>query len=142
MAKKEISTQIQIKSTPEKVWQILIDIANYHQWNPFITEIGGDLTSSKKLKVTIQPVGGKPMSFSPTIKNIQTNKKLSWLGTFLFKGLFDGLHQFEIIDNGDDTIQFIQKENFSGILVFLFNLDKTKLGFEAMNQVLKQKAEL
>ncbi|WP_225321281.1 SRPBCC domain-containing protein [Rhizosphaericola mali] len=142
MAKKEIYTEIKIYATPEKIWNILTDFSNYHSWNPFIDQISGEILEEKKIQVKINPVGGNPMQFKPTLQHIEINHKLSWLGIFLFKGLFDGLHQFEIIDNNDSSIQFIQKENFSGLLVSLFNLDKTRLGFEAMNQALKQKAEL
>ena len=60
-----------------------------------------------------------------------------------FSDLFDGEHKFELFDNGNGTITFIQHENFIGILGPLFakQLDKnTKNGFEVMNKKIKEMA--
>lgn len=62
----------------------------------------------------------------------------------LVQGLFDGEHQFKLIDNGNGTTNFEQSENFNGILVKLFtkSLDRdTKKVFEQMNKELKLRAE-
>jgi len=40
---KKIETEIIINTTPERVWEILIDFENYPNWNPFIRAIVGDL---------------------------------------------------------------------------------------------------
>ncbi|PWH84889.1 SRPBCC family protein [Brumimicrobium oceani] len=70
--------------------------------------------------------------------------KFVWLGHFLFKGVLDGQHQFEIRDNGDGKTVFVQSERFSGILV-LFSDKKfdliTKNGFVLMTEELKKLAE-
>ena len=66
------------------------------------------------------------MIFKPIILTRINNKELSWQGKLLFKGLFDGKHKFELIDNGDGTTTFIQSEKFSGIFVWLFNPRNTK----------------
>jgi hypothetical protein len=62
----------------------------------------------------------------------------------LVKGLFDGEHKFELIDNKNGTTTFIQSEKFNGILVPLFNKmlnNNTTKGFKMMNEKLKQLAE-
>jgi hypothetical protein len=85
------------------------------------------------------------MTFKPKILSLVINKELSWIGHFLFSGLFDGKHKFEIIDNGDGTTTFKQSEIFKGILVPFFKKmieNNTKKGFEAMNQKLKELAEI
>ena len=61
--------------------------------------------------------------------------------SFIFKGLFDGKHSFELIPNPDGSTTFKQSELFRGILVRLFHLDKTKNGFEQMNVALKKQCE-
>ncbi|MFZ4545382.1 MAG: hypothetical protein ACOYOA_15120 [Saprospiraceae bacterium] len=71
-------------------------------------------------------------------------KEFRWIGHLLFKGLFDGEHKFELIDNGNGTTTFRQSEKFNGILVPLFKkmLDiNTRNGFMAMNEQLKNRAE-
>jgi hypothetical protein len=138
---KEIKTEILINATPEKVWSILINFDNYHHWNPFIKSVNGEIKVSQKIKVTIKPTNSKSMTFKPKVLVFETNKELRWIGNFLFKGLFDGEHKFELIDNGDGTTTFKQSENFKGILLILFNLENTKKGFVEMNSKLKEIAE-
>ena len=49
------------------------------------------------------------MTFKPNILVFEENKELRWLGKLFFKGLFDGEHKFEIIDNKKSLI-LAQKE--------------------------------
>lgn len=140
MAKK-IESQIIIKTAPEKIWNLLIDFENYPQWNSFITHISGTIKTGNQLTVTIEPEKGKKMVFKPTLLSMVENRELSWLGKLGFKGIFDGKHQFKIIDNGNGTTTFIQSEYFSGLLVPFINLDATSVGFQRMNQNLKNLAE-
>ncbi len=123
---KEIKTEIVIHATPEKIWKILTDFGNYPQWNPFIVSVTGEVENGNKIVVSIKPPDRKGMIFKPTILTKINNKELSWQGRLLFKGLFDGKHKFELIDNGDGTTTFIQSEKFSGIFVWLFNTRNTK----------------
>lgn len=140
MAKK-IESQIIIKTAPEKIWNLLIDFENYPQWNSFITHIEGAIQTGNQLTVTIEPEKGKKMVFKPTLLSRIENRELSWLGKLGFKGIFDGKHQFKLIDNRNGTTTFIQSEYFSGLLVPFINLDATAVGFQRMNQNLKDLAE-
>ena len=141
---KEITTEILIKTTPDKVWNILIDFKNYPNWNPFIKSITGEVAIEKKIVARLEPPEASGMTFKPTILAFETNKEFRWLGHLLFPGLFDGEHKFELIDNKNGSTTFIQSEKFKGILVPLFNkmLDtNTKKGFQQMNIKLKELAE-
>ena len=74
----------------------------------------------------------------------EQNQEIRWLGSLLFKGLFDGEHSFTILDQGNGRSLFKHEETFSGVLVGLFakKLDtETKSGFEEMNRKLKEVAE-
>jgi hypothetical protein len=140
MAKK-ITTEISIKAPLEKVWSILTDFDNYPNWNPFIKFVKGTVEKGNQIIIRIEPPKGTGMTFTPTIITKIENKELSWLGKLLFTGLFDGEHKFELIDNGNGTITFIQREQFKGIFVCLFSTEKTKNGFNEMNEKLKELAE-
>lgn len=142
--KKEIKAEIKINATPEKVWSILTDFAQYASWNPFIKSIQGNVEVGKKITARIEPPGAKGMTFKPTVLAFDANKEFKWIGRLFLPGLFDGTHQFRLIDQKDGTTLLIQSENFKGILVPLFKkmLDKNTLdGFRAMNQKLKEEAE-
>lgn len=141
---KEIKTQIRIEASPAQVWTVLTDFEKYPDWNPFIKSLTGNVAVGQTITVRLEPPGGSGTTFKPTVLAVEKNKELRWLGSLLFKGLFDGEHRFELTDNGDGSTTFHQSEQFGGILVPLFKkmLDvNTRNGFEAMNQKLKERAE-
>lgn len=144
MLKKEVRTEIVINSSPEIIWDVLMNFESYPEWNPFIKSIQGNPKVGGRITAKIQPPESKEMTFKPTVLTNEKHKSFSWLGQLYFKGLFDGEHIFELVDNGNTTTTFIQREKFSGILVPLLKkmLDNnTRKGFEAMNQKLKELAE-
>lgn len=136
---KEIKTSITIKASSESIWKILMDFEGYPQWNSFIKSVSGDVKVGNRIQIKLEG-----MTFKPKVLTFKENKELKWLGRLWFKGLFDGEHQFKLIDNGNGTTNFEHSEVFSGVLVKLFSkdLDKnTKKGFEQMNKELKLRAE-
>lgn len=140
----EIKTEIDIASTPERLWAILTDLPAYPEWNPFIRSVEGLLQPGQKLTVSIQPTGGRGMTFRPTVLVVTSNVELRWLGRFLCPGIFDGEHYFQIVPTAPGQTRFIQGERFSGLLVGFAkrNLDRgTRAGFIAMNHALKERAE-
>lgn len=140
----EIKTQIKINATPDKVWSILTDFENYSSWNPFIKSITGEAKVGSRITVSITPPDGKVMTFKPEVLAFEKNKEFRWMGTLFFKGLFDGEHKFELIDNANGTTTFNHCESFRGILVNFFKKqleNNTRRGFELMNENLKQRIE-
>lgn len=140
----EITTQITINAKPDKVWAVLTDFENHHKWNPFIKSITGEAKVGNEIMVSIAPPDGKGMTFKPKVLSFDQNKEFRWIGKLLFKGLFDGEHKFELIDNGNGTTTFIHCEIFKGLLVGLFKKqleNNTKKGFELMNKSLKKRVE-
>lgn len=138
---KEITTSIIIYARPEKVWDVLTHQKAYPNWNPFIRNFTGELKLGQKLKIVIQSGKSAKMTFKPVVLACDINQRLQWKGSLWIKGLFDGTHTFELIENQDGSTTFRQSEIFEGILVGLFNLDNTKDGFNQMNLVLKQICE-
>jgi hypothetical protein len=141
---KEINTEIEINASAEKVWQLLTDFAAYPQWNPFIRSVNGKPESNAKLQIFVQPSGSRGMKFSPTILKAEPQKELRWLGSLFVRGLFEGEHIFNIEPVAEEKVKFVQREQFSGLLVPLFwrSLDTdTRRGFNEMNVALKERAE-
>ena len=140
----EIETQIDISTTAGRLWSILTDFSAYPGWNPFIRAIKGSIETGQRLTVSIQPTGGKAMTFRPTVLLAAPNTELRWLGHFLIPGIFDGEHYFKIAQRDTGQVRFTQGERFSGLMVGMAkaSLDRgTKAGFIAMNAALKALAE-
>ena len=140
----QLRTEVEIRATPERVWEILTDFNAYSDWNPFIPRIAGPLAVGARLDAHLRPPGGRGMRFRPTVLAAAPARELRWLGHLGVPGLFDGEHGFRIEPLGPDRVRFVQEERFTGLLVPLFarSLDgPTRAGFEAMNRALKDRAE-
>ena len=139
---RRIETAIDIAAPPLAVWNVLVDFAAYPDWNPFIRRLQGEATVGARLEVTVQPPGGKAMTFKPRVLAAQPARELRWLGRVLLPGLFDGEHQFRLEAVGGGC-RLHHGETFRGLLVPLFGrmLEGTDEGFTALNQALKERVE-
>lgn len=143
-ATHQIRADVEIERPAKLVWKIFSDFPAYPDWNPFITQISGEMPPGQELKVTIQPPGGDPMDFTPTVTELIPGRRFAWLGQVGLPRIFDGAHYFEVEDLGDGRSRFIQGEEFRGVLVPFLKprLDgQTIDGFKAMNEALKGRAE-
>lgn len=140
---KQLQTEIEINTSPERVWQVLTDFENYPNWNPFIKSISGKQEVGESLATEIMPPNRDLMKFKPKILTLEPNRELRWLGSAALKGIFDGEHYFKITDLENGSVRFEHGERFTGILIpFMPKLFKdTKLGFEQMNEAFKKECE-
>lgn len=140
---KEICSKIEINAPSKIVWDILINFEDFSRWNPFIQKISGDIYLGSTIEVYIKPPDSMGMNFKPKIIRCEDEKTISWLGKLWFSGIFDGEHSLIIEEVNKNSVQFIQKEKFTGILVpFLSGtLKNTETGFELMNKALKMESE-
>ena len=143
---KQLRTQIEIQSTPERVWQVLTNFSAFPDWNPFIRSVEGDLEEGARLKVQIKPPKGMGMTIRPTVLKVEVNAEVRWTGSLLRPGVFDEEHFFLIQPLEEEgRVQFIQGESFRGVMVPVFGLmglfKSTLHGFDEMNQALRFRAE-
>jgi len=141
---RNLETEITINASPEVVWDILLDHNAYPDWNPFITQISGPTEPGENLLVNITPPESKSMEFKPLVLKNDKEKEFRWVGKLLVKGIFDGEHYFLLEPVGNNETRFTQGENFTGILSGLMMKmigKNTKVGFESMNEALKNQAE-
>lgn len=140
----ELHTEIGIDATPETVWNVLIDLDNYSEWNPFIIKAAGNVTVGERLVNRMQAPGGKAMTIKPAVTAVEPAQTFEWLGHLGFPGIFDGRHRFDLEATPTGGTQVTHGEKFDGVLVRFMRktLDtQTKDGFDAMNTALKARAE-
>ena len=138
---RKIQHTIDIPAAPTLVWQILTATDQYADWNPFITQLDGELREGERLRLRVTP-GKRSMTFTPTVLAVQEHRLLRWRGRLGVRGIFDGVHEFRLEPLPDGGTRFIQRELFSGVLVPLLArvLDDTVAGFVVMNEALKDRA--
>jgi hypothetical protein len=141
---KTITTEIVINANKDLVWKILTDFNSYPNWNPFITQIQGELKTGSRFNVTLNIQGRKPTSFQPDIISMTPGEKFCWKGKLFIKGLFDGTHYFILEGMEDEKTLFRHGENFTGLLtgpVLRKIGGATREAFDRMNLALKERAE-
>ncbi len=141
---RERRTEIIINAPPERIWDALIDLESFQEWNPFMRRASGNVQVGEQLGVYLKPPGGLGMSFKPRVLKVEPNREFRWLGHLGIPGIFDGEHIFEIEPEGDSSCRFIQREEFRGVLAPLMLLmigNSTERGFNEMNQALKVRVE-
>jgi hypothetical protein len=139
---KRIETRIETKATPEDVWAVLMDFPSYGGWNPMVVGISGEQEVSSHLKVTIAMKNGRQMTFRPAVVEFERGRRFAWLGKVGVRGLFDGLHRFEVEGNGAGAT-FVHSEEFRGLLPPLLGklLRDTHETMAAMDRALAQEVE-
>ena len=142
---KEITTEIEIDASPERVWAVLTDFSAYPEWNPFVRTVEGQTVVGTRLKAYVKASKGLGMTIKPTVLVADPNRELRWLGRTLLPGVFDGEHYFTIEALGSDRVRFTQGERFRGALVWLMGaigvIKNARGGFVDLNQALKDRAE-
>ncbi|HEX2615357.1 MAG TPA: SRPBCC domain-containing protein [Nitrososphaera sp.] len=141
---KELRTEIEINSSPERVWKILTDFDKYEQWNPFIHKIIGQPKEGARIEIHIETPGGKNRKYGPTLTKVDEGRELRWLGKSSLPGFLNGEHIFAIEQLEPQRVRFVQREVFDGLLTSLFgkSLDTdVRQGLEEMNRALKERAE-
>jgi hypothetical protein len=140
----ELRTEILINAPPERVWAILSNAGAYSEWNPFITELVGELREGALLRVTLAPPEGSEQTFHPVLLKVDPGRELRWRGKLGFSWLFSGEHFFllEDVEDGSRT-RFVHGEDFKGLIVKFSGpmLTRVARGFVLMNQALKRRSE-
>lgn len=139
---KTIETTETIDAPPERVWQVLTDLDSYAEWNPFIIEGSGRVAVGEKLKLRMQPPGGRAMTFRPLVLESDPDRELRWRGRLLVPGIFDGEHWFRLTPDGEGT-RLEHGEAFTGLLPRFMGkvLKQSEAGFIELNTALKRRAE-
>jgi hypothetical protein len=141
---KELTTEIQINSSPEILWNVLTDFKNYYHWNPILQKIKGEPLIGNELEINLRTVGGKNRIYHPKIIKIITNQELRWKGKLLFSQIFSGERVFLIEKISDNKVNFVNKEIFCGIGVMFTPRkmeDDIVASFNKMNEALKKTIE-
>ncbi len=112
---KEIKAEIKIRSSAEKVWNVISDFKNYSQWNPIIQRITGEPKVGTKLEVHVITVGGKNRVYHPEVIKVEPLHEIRWYGKFFSSVIFSGERVLTIDEISKNEVNFINKEIFSGI---------------------------
>jgi hypothetical protein len=140
---KENRNEIEIQSTPERVWEALTNFDKYPEWNPLLTRVEGELSVGEKVNLTAKSASSE-MNFLCTVLTVEPNRQFSWKFHVGLPVLFRGEHIFKIESINENKVRFVDREIFHGVLVPLQakNLEtNAKPAMVAMGEALKERVE-
>jgi hypothetical protein len=138
-----ISTAVEIDAPASRVWDVLVDLPAYPEWNPFIVQAEGKVAVGETLSLRMALPGWEPMAIAPRLLVVEPGRELRWKGKLLMPGLFDGEHAFVFtpLENGKTRVD--HSERFAGLLLPIARgmvYDATVESFHALDAALAKRA--
>jgi hypothetical protein len=143
-SRRFITKEIEINAPCAVVWKVVTDFAGYGSWNPCIRRIAGALIAGERLRVLARLPCGLPVLLWPKVLEVEVERKIRWLGSPILPGLLDGEHLFILEPLGKTKVRFVQREEYSGVLLpimWSWLRGQGHGAFEMTNSALKVEAE-
>lgn len=109
---KSFAVSTLINATPEAIWTVLVDGANWTAWNPTIEKIEGSIVPWGKLKVYTKL--SPKRAFPVRVSVFEPPHRMVWTGGMPL-GLFKGERTYTLTPKGGGT-EFAMREEFRGLL--------------------------
>ncbi len=140
---REIHYEIEIKASPEDVWQVLTDLDKYAEWNPLLHDASGKPQVGEQVDISFR-TASKEGAIQCTVIEEKPNQELCWEYHVILPALFKGKHVFTIEPIGEEQVRFIDREIFNGLFVPFLAKDidtNSKAAMETMDKALKARVE-
>ncbi|MEV6773450.1 SRPBCC domain-containing protein [Nocardia sp. NPDC051030] len=139
-----IDNTVEIEAPAELVWQVLTDVDNYGEWNPFVPECKTTLEPGTPIDMQVRLVGPKPRAQREYIKTHTPGSEFSYGMKPAPLGLLSSIRQHTLTPLGDGRTRYESHFQLNGPLsVVVGGLMSKALhkGFNGMTDGLKQRAE-
>jgi hypothetical protein len=139
-----IHTEIDIEAKPDAVWNVLVDLSSYPQWNPMVREASGEVQTGKRLHLRYQPQGQKSRRFKPLLLAVLPGRELRWQGQPGIRYVFESEHIYLLKETINGGTHLDHDMVFWGLLIPPVKslIDKSVRGpFNDLNKALKVRAE-
>lgn len=141
---REVKAEIEINAPIEEVWETLVNVDGWTDWNTMVVETSGQVTDGAQMSIAmIGKDGGSGPKYSPVIIENVPPSHFRWRAKMGFGILFtnDKIYDLEPTESGTKVTH---RELFSGIMAaMMFN--KMQAGvhrmISAMNDDLKKSLE-
>ncbi|MBV7339071.1 SRPBCC domain-containing protein [Chloroflexi bacterium TSY] len=137
---KVFTASANINAPAEAIWSILIDAPNYPEWDPSVIRIEGTIGLNNK--ITAYTKLSPDRAFPVTVTGFVPNQSMTWSGGMPL-GLFKGVRTFTLNHVETSVVNFVVREEFSGLLLPIMgrSLPDLTQTFEDFVAGLKERAE-
>ena len=138
---KNFSVTVSIRSTPERIWALLTDAAEYTRWNNTVEQVDGQIAPGQR--VTIRPKANPGSAFPVKVTAFESPQRMVWTGGMPL-GLFRGERTFMLIPDLNGGTEFSKREEYSGLMAPLIcrSIPNLQPAFDEFAGDLKRAAEM
>lgn len=139
----EALATIDIDAPPQVVWDILLDLERYGEWNPFVIRVKGRAGVGEPVTLTVK-MGGRTIKQRLVIRRFEPPSTLVWTIPAEDSLILRGGRTQRIEDLGGGRCRYISREELLGLaspVVGLFTKSAIQHGMEAGARALKARAE-
>ena len=115
---KSVHTEIDIPASADKIWQVLVDVERYPEWNPVFTVLEGKLEQGNKITYQVQESEDKSAKIAAKVKSYIPHKLINQTGGYWGVLTFDHTYLLEPVENGT---RIIIHEDYTGVWVNFWN---------------------
>lgn len=137
------SDQVEIDAPAQVVWDILVDLKNYHEWNPFTERVESTLVLGDKVDLYVR-LGKQNKIQTEQVREVSPPNTLSWGMTMGLDFLLKALREQKLETVTEDKCVYFSTDAFQGLLtplVVMLYGEKIRVGFNEMAYALKKRAE-
>lgn len=144
MARTELRSEVEIQAPLSHVYGVLTDFARYEQWNPYLTDVQGELVVGGRLKVGLSLPEGNSYELETEVTRVSPGAELRWVARLWSAAFLLQLEQsFALSEPSPGVTRVAHGQDFSGFLLRFAGsaLTQAARGAVYMNQALKKRAE-
>ena len=140
----DVSTTIEIAATPDNVWAVLADLANYQKWHPVYLGVTGQLAAGSMLSITTtHPTTGRTMTAKVKVRTAEPETELQWVSKMA--GVTISKRVFLLSPAAGGTL-LVQTGTYHGLgggrgRAITKVVGRIQDSFVAINEAIKQQAE-
>jgi hypothetical protein len=112
---------VRIDASPAEVWQVLVDIDRYPQWNRYATSAVGDLRLGGEVEIVVPLWKEKRGRVNNRVTELVPNERLCWRSLSWFKFLAYGVRCRCLEAQTDGSTVFREVETMHGLLAGLIH---------------------
>ncbi len=137
------SPKVEINAPVEFVWDILVDLDKYGEWNPFVFRMESTLVVGSPIIIYVQMNARRKFVEKEQVTQFERHRRLAWRGLYPQLLLSDERIQ-ELVPLGNGKCSYYSYETFRGLatpfLMLAFKSDLQR-GFDGVALALKRRAE-
>jgi uncharacterized protein YndB with AHSA1/START domain len=135
----EYAVALNIRATPQRLWALLTDAADFPRWNSSVLQIDGKIAEGETIRLSARVAPER--TFKLAVRDVVPGKSMVWSDGMA--PMFKGVRTYTLTAKPDGTTDFSMVEVFSGLMLPMIasSLPDFRESFERYAADLKREAE-